>query len=162
MFSDVTDSKQHHLLPEFRDKLRNLGGMDLTVLDYDGCTSMWVHDWEDLDRFHRSDDFKQLQKDCAHFMDMTPGSLKAIVGCVIFHLCSLLQVTSAEGISDMRSLPLDQQYLALMTKTEYPSVTQELAGGRCLELHTVRQQFGRPLPAYNSLSKAKPEVSFPL
>ena len=71
---------QHHLLPKLREQLRHLGGMDLTVLDYDACTTMWVRDWDDLERFHLSDDFKKLQVDCQAFMDLTPGSLKAMVG----------------------------------------------------------------------------------
>ncbi len=68
---------QHHCPPETHAKVKALG---VDVLEYDGCTTMWVRDWDDIIAFHHSEDFKRTAADCAHFLDLSPGGLRAMAG----------------------------------------------------------------------------------
>ena len=42
-------------------------GMD--VLDYDGCSTLWFHTWEEAQTFWKSPEYAELASDCDHFMD---------------------------------------------------------------------------------------------
>ncbi|CAK7214808.1 hypothetical protein SCUCBS95973_002259 [Sporothrix curviconia] len=68
---------QHHCTPEERARIHELG---VEAMDYDACTTMWVRAWDDMVQFHKSEDFKRMAADCAHFLDLSPGGLRAMTG----------------------------------------------------------------------------------
>lgn len=68
---------QHHCTPEMRARVPQLG---VEVMDYDACTTMWVREWDDMVSFHASEDFQRMAADCGHFLDLTPGGLRAMAG----------------------------------------------------------------------------------
>ncbi|KAF2404504.1 hypothetical protein EJ06DRAFT_526587 [Trichodelitschia bisporula] len=59
---------QHHQTPDFKEKVTALG-MDL--MDYDGCSEIWVRSMDDWERFFKSPEYNAaMSKDCANFMGM--------------------------------------------------------------------------------------------
>ena len=41
------------------------------MLEFDGCSEIWVKSWDDWMRFYSSDEYaKATQPDCAYFMQM--------------------------------------------------------------------------------------------
>ena len=57
---------QTHQTPEQKERLRKLG---LKVLEFDGCSILWVSSWEEYEKFLHSPEYAGLGADCAHFMD---------------------------------------------------------------------------------------------
>jgi hypothetical protein len=60
-----------------KEKVKALG-MDL--LDWDGCSEIWVKSWEDWENFSKSPSYaKYLSPDCKYFMD-TSIPVKVMAG----------------------------------------------------------------------------------
>lgn len=46
-------------------------GARTQMLDFDGCSELWVRSWEDWMKFYESEEYaKAMAPDCKHFMDM--------------------------------------------------------------------------------------------
>lgn len=67
-----------HQSPEVKARANKLG-MDL--LDYDGCSTLWLKCWEDVEAFFSSAEYRSLAADCVHFMDTSKG-IKVMAGYV--------------------------------------------------------------------------------
>lgn len=51
-----------------KEKAKSLG---LTHMDFDGCSEIWVKDWESYERFMNSPEYANVMNpDCKHFMEM--------------------------------------------------------------------------------------------
>ncbi|KAF2095597.1 hypothetical protein NA57DRAFT_79315 [Rhizodiscina lignyota] len=69
---------QFHQTPEAKEKVKALG-MDL--LDFDGCSEIWVKSWDDWERFFKSPEYAAaLAPDCDHFMDVAGAGIKCMAG----------------------------------------------------------------------------------
>jgi hypothetical protein len=53
--------------------------MGMDVLDYDGCSTLWVKSWDDAEKFFSSPEYGNLFADCANFMDTASG-IKVMAG----------------------------------------------------------------------------------
>ncbi|RVX71587.1 hypothetical protein B0A52_03771 [Exophiala mesophila] len=59
---------QFHQTPELKEKAKALG---LAQLEYDGCSDIYVKNWDDWVQFYNSPDYaKALAPDVSHFMAM--------------------------------------------------------------------------------------------
>lgn len=64
--------------PEIKEKLKSLG---MDVLDYDGCSQIWVRDWQDWVEFASSPEYAAaLMPDADHFMDYKNSGIKVMAG----------------------------------------------------------------------------------
>jgi len=64
--------------PEMKTKLQELG---MEVLDYDGCSQIWVKSWEDWIEFASSPEYAAaLMPDADHFMDYKASGIKVMAG----------------------------------------------------------------------------------
>ncbi|CAK7244668.1 MAG: hypothetical protein STHCBS139747_006212 [Sporothrix thermara] len=87
---------QHHCTPDERAHIHELG---IEAMDYDACTTMWVREWDDTVQFHESDDSRRMAQDCEHFLDRSPGGLRAMAGHdVIVVGARVLGVDEAGGL----------------------------------------------------------------
>ena len=44
---------------------------DIQMLEFDGCSEIWVQNWDDWMRFYSSEEYaKAMSPDCEHFMAM--------------------------------------------------------------------------------------------
>jgi hypothetical protein len=51
-----------------KEKVRTLG---LNMLEYDGCSEIWVKSWDDWMKFYTSEEYaKAMAPDCKYFMAM--------------------------------------------------------------------------------------------
>ncbi|CAK7204330.1 hypothetical protein SEUCBS139899_007085 [Sporothrix eucalyptigena] len=91
---------QHHCKPEEREQVKKLG---VEVLDYDACTTMWVREWDDMIGFHASADFQRMVQDCGHFLDLSPGGLRAMAGHDV-----IVVGAGIPGVDETGGLPSDQ------------------------------------------------------
>jgi len=68
--------------PDFKAKAAELAGVKM--LDFDGCSEIWVRSWEDWMKFYNSKEYAAaLGPDCRHFMQ-TPISVYVGQENVIF------------------------------------------------------------------------------
>jgi hypothetical protein len=58
---------QHHQTPETKATVQRVGHK---LLDFDGCSTMWVRSWDDYERFITSTEYAGLAADCDHFLDV--------------------------------------------------------------------------------------------
>ncbi|TPX08632.1 uncharacterized protein E0L32_009971 [Thyridium curvatum] len=64
---------QHHQSPEDKERAKKYG----SVMDYDGCSTLWLASWEDFDQFINSPEYAALSSDCDHFLDVSSITLFA-------------------------------------------------------------------------------------
>lgn len=61
-----------------KQKLQDMG---MDVLDFDGCSTLWVKSFDDLERFFTSPEYQKLSDDCKNFMETdAKGALKVFAG----------------------------------------------------------------------------------
>ncbi|KAF2664302.1 hypothetical protein BT63DRAFT_444057 [Microthyrium microscopicum] len=67
--NDLRRYVQFHQTQESKEKVKSMG-MDL--MDVDGCSEIWVKDWDSWERFLNSPEYaKALGPDCKNFMGST-------------------------------------------------------------------------------------------
>ncbi|KAH8651835.1 EthD domain-containing protein [Tricladium varicosporioides] len=75
--------------PEFKQKASQLTG--IKMLEFDGCSEIWVKTWDDWMAFFKSEEYAQaMNPDCKYFMAM-PISV----------YCGEENVVFGEGVKDM-------------------------------------------------------------
>jgi len=91
---------QYHQTPDLKEKAESLG---IPLLDFDGCSTIYVKEWDDWMRFYNSEDYKKaLNPDVGHFMAMP---IRVMVGYDVLQYGSAILegrdgVTSEKLISE--------------------------------------------------------------
>jgi len=71
-FHTLSLAKSRHQIsqtPEIRQKAQSLTG--IKILEFDGCSEIWVKSWDDWMNFFNSDEYNAaLSPDCKYFMKM--------------------------------------------------------------------------------------------
>ena len=61
----IQEAIQFHQTPELKEKAKALG---LAQLEYDGCSDIYVKNWDDWVQFYNSPDYaKALARECSSF-----------------------------------------------------------------------------------------------
>jgi hypothetical protein len=76
----VTRYTQTHQTPELKEKLQRFGKMQM--LDFDGCSEIWVRSYEDGEKFFKSEEYvKAMAGTYPRFSAVTSAAVLILCYC---------------------------------------------------------------------------------